>query len=61
MPRARCPQCKKLIRWQGNPHRPFCSERCKLIDLGKWVTEEYRVAGELDDRTSEIEEEVDKK
>ena len=60
MPRARCPQCKKPIQWQGNPHRPFCSERCKLIDLGKWMTEEHRIAGEPDDTTSEIEE-TDKK
>jgi len=27
----------------GNPFRPFCSERCKLIDLGAWATEQYRV------------------
>jgi len=32
-----CPQCKKAVNWEGNPHRPFCSERCKLIDLGAWA------------------------
>ena len=40
-----CPNCGKPSEWQDNPHRPFCSERCKLVDLGKWVNEEYRVPG----------------
>jgi endogenous inhibitor of DNA gyrase (YacG/DUF329 family) len=34
------------VEWQGNPHRPFCSERCQLIDLGAWTTERYRVPAE---------------
>ena len=29
--------------WEGNPFRPFCSERCRVIDLGKWASEEYRL------------------
>jgi endogenous inhibitor of DNA gyrase (YacG/DUF329 family) len=40
-----CPTCKRQVQWQDNPFRPFCSERCQLIDLGNWVNEEYRVAG----------------
>jgi uncharacterized protein len=32
--------------WEANPFRPFCSERCRLIDLGAWVTERYRVSGD---------------
>ncbi len=42
-----CPVCKRaaLPRAQ-NPLAPFCSERCRLIDLGKWLGEEYRVPGE---------------
>jgi endogenous inhibitor of DNA gyrase (YacG/DUF329 family) len=40
-----CPTCKKKVQWQDNPFRPFCSERCQLVDLGKWVSEEYRVPG----------------
>jgi len=28
---------------KGNPYRPFCSERCKLIDLGQWATGAYRI------------------
>lgn len=38
-----CPTCKKQTVWQGNPTRPFCSERCKLIDLGAWANDEYKV------------------
>ena len=38
-----CPRCGKPSCWSGNPSRPFCSERCKLIDLGAWAAEEYRV------------------
>ncbi|MEW6214374.1 MAG: DNA gyrase inhibitor YacG [Nitrospirota bacterium] len=41
-----CPICKNTTTWEENPWRPFCSERCKLIDLGKWISEEYRIAGE---------------
>ncbi len=41
-----CPHCKKATAWQGNPYKPFCSDRCKLIDLGAWANEEYRVAAE---------------
>lgn len=41
-----CPICKKVTTWEENPWRPFCSERCKLIDLGKWAAEEYRIKGE---------------
>lgn len=39
----RCPRCGERVRWEGNPYRPFCSERCKLIDLGRWIDEEYRI------------------
>jgi endogenous inhibitor of DNA gyrase (YacG/DUF329 family) len=38
-----CPICHKMIEWEGNRFRPFCSERCKLIDLGHWAAESYRV------------------
>lgn len=42
----RCPNCRKPAPWEGNPFRPFCSERCKMIDLGAWVAEEYRIPAE---------------
>lgn len=42
-----CPTCAKADTWQpSNRYKPFCSERCKLIDLGAWADESRRVAGE---------------
>jgi endogenous inhibitor of DNA gyrase (YacG/DUF329 family) len=43
-PVVTCPTCGKEHVWDtGNRFRPSCSERCKLVDLGKWANEEYRV------------------
>jgi endogenous inhibitor of DNA gyrase (YacG/DUF329 family) len=43
-PVVNCPTCGKTIEWSSeNRFRPFCSERCKLIDLGQWATEAYRI------------------
>lgn len=41
--KIKCPVCGKETVWEGNPFRPFCSERCSLIDLGKWADERYSV------------------
>ncbi|HEY2386197.1 MAG TPA: DNA gyrase inhibitor YacG [Candidatus Binatia bacterium] len=50
----RCPTCHQPVAWADNPSRPFCGERCRLIDLGAWATERYRVAGdELGDSDDE--------
>lgn len=38
----RCPQCRRETNWEDNPWKPFCSERCQMIDLGKWASEDYR-------------------
>lgn len=39
-----CPRCGIQVAWTGdNRFRPFCGERCKMIDLGQWATEAYRV------------------
>ncbi|HMM45439.1 MAG TPA: DNA gyrase inhibitor YacG [Candidatus Macondimonas sp.] len=43
---ARCPRCGKIAAVTDNPFRPFCSERCKLIDLGAWLGEAYRLPAE---------------
>ncbi len=43
---VKCPICQAEVTWEGNPHRPFCSERCRLIDLGAWTEGRYRVPGE---------------
>jgi uncharacterized protein len=53
MIQARCPICEKAMAGQSTefPHLPFCSERCRRIDLGRWLGERYRVpdpTGELD-------------
>ncbi|MBI4211679.1 MAG: DNA gyrase inhibitor YacG [Deltaproteobacteria bacterium] len=58
--KVRCPQCKTQVAWEGNPHRPFCSERCKLIDLGQWATEQYKVPCDEDENVEEDNEEVTK-
>ena len=49
----KCPQCKKPVSWDDNPDRPFCSERCRLLDLGQWADESYRIAGRSQDEVSE--------
>lgn len=41
----KCPQCRKTTTWKDNPDRPFCSNRCRLIDLGQWSDESYRIKG----------------
>ena len=38
-----CPTCGTPAEWENNPDRPFCSERCRLLDLGAWVDERYVV------------------
>lgn len=39
-----CPQCGRNVGWDtANRYRPFCSERCRLIDLGAWANENYRI------------------
>lgn len=43
-----CPTCKKPVALT-EPHMPFCSERCRLIDLGMWADEEYRISEPLKD------------
>ncbi len=39
-----CPNCKKPSEYSAsNAFRPFCSERCKMIDLGDWANENYKI------------------
>jgi endogenous inhibitor of DNA gyrase (YacG/DUF329 family) len=51
MHRLTCPTCHGNVVWHDNPHRPFCSLVCRLIDLGVWLDEGYRIdeAGHRDD------------
>ena len=41
MPIVKCPTCNRETEYTGNEFRPFCSERCKLIDFGEWADENY--------------------
>lgn len=45
----KCPMCGKPTTWKDNPDRPFCSERCRILDLGNWASEEYTVSTPLQD------------
>jgi uncharacterized protein len=41
-----CPTCARALEWAAAPYRPFCSERCSLVDLGAWLSEQRSIAGE---------------
>ncbi|MBI2359054.1 MAG: DNA gyrase inhibitor YacG [Deltaproteobacteria bacterium] len=43
---VKCPICQVEVTWEGNLHRPFCSERCRLMDLGAWTAGRYRIPGQ---------------
>lgn len=56
-----CPQCGKPVMWDvANRCRPFCSERCRLIDLGAWAAESYRIPVQESKDDIESEPEADK-
>lgn len=46
MAARRCPQCGAEVKGDAAGFRPFCSERCKLVDLGNWLGERYRIPGQ---------------
>jgi endogenous inhibitor of DNA gyrase (YacG/DUF329 family) len=54
----KCPICKKQVAL-GDPHFPFCSERCRLIDLGRWANEEYRIPVAGDPHQPESDEDAE--
>jgi hypothetical protein len=44
---VKCPTCKRPVEWSvESEHRPFCSDRCRLIDLGAWLAEQHRIPDE---------------
>lgn len=52
--RLRCPTCKRTIEWSDEfPCRPFCSERCRLIDLGAWLGEQHAIPGSAPEFTDQ--------
>ena len=46
--KSTCPTCRGVATREGNKLWPFCSERCHLIDLGRWLNEDYRVPDQPD-------------
>jgi hypothetical protein len=44
---VKCPTCGRSIEWSDqSPFRPFCSERCRVIDLGAWLSEKHAIPGD---------------
>jgi len=50
-----CPTCKKPVK-RGDPDFPFCSERCRLIDLGKWASGDYVISSPVRDVSDSVPE-----
>jgi endogenous inhibitor of DNA gyrase (YacG/DUF329 family) len=51
--RVKCPTCKRTLDWSASEYRPFCSERCRLIDLGAWLTEKHAIPGDAPEQSEE--------
>lgn len=52
---VKCPTCKTQVKWnEGSVYRPFCSERCRLIDLGEWASEKHAIPAEPVPSTEEL-------
>ena len=51
--KLRCPICKKAVT-TANPEFPFCSERCRTIDLGKWASGQYVISSPVKDTEDEF-------
>jgi hypothetical protein len=60
MPLVKCPTCEKSVEYAGNEFRPFCSERCKLIDFGAWADEEFALPSESAELSEEDIRELEK-
>jgi uncharacterized protein len=62
---VKCPTCGEQVKYGENEFRPFCSERCKLLDFGEWADEKYNLPAESSEMTEEdiaqIEESFDQR
>ena len=58
---VKCPTCRVETTWEDNPHRPFCSKRCQMIDLGAWVEERYKIPGDDFEMTADHDDDDDAK
>lgn len=52
--KLKCPTCKQPVK-AGGPDFPFCSERCRLIDLGKWASGAYVISSPVTDISDTLE------
>lgn len=60
MPLVKCPTCGKQAEYTGNEFRPFCSERCKLIDFGAWADEEFALPSQTESLSEEDLDKIEK-
>jgi len=52
---VKCPTCSKQVEWsETSTYRPFCSDRCRLIDLGEWASEKHAIPAEPLSSTDEL-------
>ncbi|GEM_PF-516605 len=54
-----CPICRKPVSWDASPWKPFCSERCKILDLGAWASGTYKIPDSLSDEEDRFSEGMD--
>lgn len=57
---VKCPECGKESVYESNEFRPFCSERCKLLDFGAWADEQYSLPAESSSPSEEDLAEIEK-
>jgi endogenous inhibitor of DNA gyrase (YacG/DUF329 family) len=51
---VKCPTCRRPVQWSSESlYRPFCSDRCRLVDLGAWLTEQHKIPDESPDAGEE--------
>ena len=60
MPLVKCPQCEKKTEFSGNEYRPFCSERCKLLDFGAWADGDYALPAEVSEMSEEDVDQIER-
>jgi len=59
MTKVKCPTCARQVVWgPESPFRPFCSERCKQIDLGAWAAGKYAISSDTQDGDSDEDEKL---
>jgi endogenous inhibitor of DNA gyrase (YacG/DUF329 family) len=57
---VKCPHCGTEAEYEGNEFRPFCSERCKMLDFGDWADENFALPVEVSDLSEEDWERIER-